>query len=366
MIDIDGSQKSGSGTIARDAVPFCILRGEPLRLRRIRARRDPPGLRPQHLAALEACARLCGGRLEGGRVGAEEVTFHPGAAVRGGEFTWDIGTAGSATMLAMTLLPLALFAEGPSVHTISGGLFQDFAPSVFHFRDVFLPALRAMGAEAELEILQPGYVPRGQGRLRLRVSPCRSALRPLERAEPGRVEEVRGIALDSRLERRQVAERMAGECRRVLRERGVPPDPDRLRLEVLHDSPERPAFQRPAVQPGAALAVWARTSTGCLIGSDGAGAPGRSSEAIGAGVGRRLLEDLDSGAAADRYLADQLIPFAALAAGVSLLRIPGPGDHVESRLWLAERILGAGTARDGRLLRLRGIGYGGGRGGARR
>lgn len=355
MLEIDGSLRSGSGTIARDAVPFAILRGKALRLSRIRAKRSQPGLRPQHLKALEACARLCDGRLEGGWVGASEITFHPGEAIRGGEFSWDIGTAGSATMLAMTLLPLALFAAEPSVHTITGGLFQDFAPSAFHFREVLLPALQAMGADARLEILRPGYVPMGQGRIRLQVAPARGGLRPLERCAAGRVEQAHGIALASRLADRRVAERMARECRQKLARGGYTAG-----VVVLDDTPEKPVYRQAAVQPGAALAVWACTSTGCRIGADMAGAVGRSSERIGAETARRLLEDLGRGATVDRYLADQLIPFAALARGESRFRIPRMTDHVESRLWLVEEILGAKTELDGTLVRIRGIGYGGG------
>ena len=65
------------------------------------------------MAAVRACAELCGGRAEGVRVGADELTFRPGPALRAGSFAWDIGTAGSSTMLALGILPLACFAPGP-------------------------------------------------------------------------------------------------------------------------------------------------------------------------------------------------------------------------------------------------------------
>jgi RNA 3'-terminal phosphate cyclase (ATP) len=114
MLEIDGSEHSGSGTIVRDAVPFCILTEQAIHLRNIRAKRDKPGLRPQHLKALEAAASLCGGKLTGGTVGSREIWFHPGKALKGGTFVWDIGTAGSTAMLALSLMPLCLFADGAS------------------------------------------------------------------------------------------------------------------------------------------------------------------------------------------------------------------------------------------------------------
>ena len=163
MLEIDGSQHSGSGTIVRDAVPFCILMEEEIHLRNIRAKRDKPGLRPQHVKVLEAAAELCGGKLDGGTVGSKEIRFHPGKAIKGGAFNWDIGTAGSTAMLTLSLIPLGLFAEARSTYTMTGGLFQDFAPSLFHFKHVLLPTVRKMGVEVEVRIIQPGYVPKGGG-----------------------------------------------------------------------------------------------------------------------------------------------------------------------------------------------------------
>jgi RNA 3'-terminal phosphate cyclase (ATP) len=122
MIEIDGSEKSGSGTIVRDAVPFSILMGEEIHLFNIRAKREKPGLRAQHLKAMEAAAMICDGRLEGGTIGSREIRFKPGSKVKGGKFAWDIGTAGSAAMLVLCLVPLALFADKPSCYKVTGGL----------------------------------------------------------------------------------------------------------------------------------------------------------------------------------------------------------------------------------------------------
>src|SRR5919106_333575 len=111
MITIDGAKKSGSGTIVRYAVALAALLGQPICLVNARAKRPKPGLRPQHLSSVLACAQLCGARTEGLSVGCQEFSFVPGARIKGGSFTWDIGTAGSATMLALSVLPLACFAD---------------------------------------------------------------------------------------------------------------------------------------------------------------------------------------------------------------------------------------------------------------
>jgi RNA 3'-terminal phosphate cyclase (ATP) len=352
MLEIDGSELSGSGTIVRDAVPFCVLKGQEIHLRNIRAKRDKPGLRPQHLKALEAAASLCDGRLEGGTVGSGEIRFYPGKGIRGGTFASDIGTAGSTAMLALSLLPLGLFAQEASTYRIRGGLFQDFAPSLFHLKHVLLPTVRKLGVEAEVRIVQPGYVPKGGGRMELKITPLKEALTPLNLVSQGRVMSIQGIALASHLKERDVSRRMGKECERALKGRGFRPE-----IELLHDEKESPAFEGPSIQPGAALAVWAQTDRGCLIGADMAGARGRTAEFIGKQTASDLLADLSSGATVDRHLADQVIPFAALAKGTSRFRIPSVTEHVEARLWLVEKILGAKYKIHENLVTIHGIGF---------
>jgi RNA 3'-terminal phosphate cyclase (ATP) len=353
MITIDGSRKSGSGTIVRDAVPFSVLMGEELYLTNIRARRRKPGLRAQHLRGIEASAHICRGHLAGAEIGSKEIRFKPGKAIHGGTFTWDIGTAGSTTMLALSIIPLALFADEPSRHLITGGLFQDFAPSIYHVQYVLVPILQIMGITVDIKIKQPGYVPRGNGQIEVNVLPVRERIKPLTLTDRGKTTGIRGIALSSLLMERNVSDRMAQECRRKLQVRGYVPT-----IDVLYDNIKNPAYQRVSVQAGASLAIWAETDTGCLIGSDMAGAPKRPAEFIGKQVARHLIDVLDTDATVDEHVADQLIPFAALADGCSTYIIPQMTDHIEARLWLAETMLGAKTEIKDNRLSVQGVGYG--------
>ena len=343
MIEVDGSAHSGSGTLLRYAVALSTLLGEPLHMTRIRAKREKPGLRPQHLQAVRACCDLSNGELQGAEVGSGEIFFRPGSTLKGGDYDWDIGTAGSTTMLAFTLIPLALFSSRPSRFYLGGGLFQDFAPSAFHMQKVLSPILKRMGAEVRMEILLPGYPPKGRGRLGVEVKPLRGALQPLRMTEQGTIRGIQGISLSSHLKNDRVSERMADQCIKLLEKRGY-----RAHVEILHDET--------ALQKGAALLLWAETETGCLLGSDQAGKPGRRSEMIARFVVNCLLEDLDAKATTDRHLADQLILFAALAGGTTEYIIPRMTEHVESNLWLVEKILGVRGELDGRRLRIKGIG----------
>jgi RNA 3'-terminal phosphate cyclase (ATP) len=343
VIQIDGSTHSGSGTLLRYAVALATLVREPLRMVQIRARRPKPGLRPQHVQVLRACAALSGGRLEGDQVGSDTIYYLPGNHLEGGEFTWDIGTAGSTTMLALTVIPLALYARSSCRFTMQGGLFQDFAPSALHLREVLLPLIRRMGAEMDLEIVRPGYVPKGQGHLRVAVKALRKPLKSLNLPSQGNLETLRAICLASHLDGERVSERMAAHCQSLLTRRGYP-----VRMAILHDAT--------AIQKGAVMLLTAETRTGCLLGADRAGKRGRSSESIAEFVVKTLLEDLKTGATTDRFLADQLILFAALAEGRTEYLLPRVTEHVNSNLWLVEKILGAKTELQENLLRINGIG----------
>ncbi|MER6411270.1 RNA 3'-terminal phosphate cyclase [Streptomyces humidus] len=54
LLEIDGGACSGSGMIVRQAVACAAVTGTPVHLRHVRAHRPRPGLRHQHLCAVEA------------------------------------------------------------------------------------------------------------------------------------------------------------------------------------------------------------------------------------------------------------------------------------------------------------------------
>ena len=327
----------------RFGVPLAALAGQNLHLTNIRAGRHRPGLRHQHLKAVEAVAQLCQGSLDGAVVGSRELVFRPGRLPRAGSFQWDIGTAGSTTMLALALLPVVAFARGAHVVRLTGGLFQDFAPTAFHVQHALLPLLYRMGLSADLRIVRPGYVPTGGGSLELTVAPVAGQLRSLHLVQHTGELRYWGLALASHLQPRQVSQRMAHACQEVLKSRGLQAD-----IRLLNDDT--------APQAGAALALFA-AAPNAQLGADRAGALRRRAESIGRFVAHALLQDLDSGATVDRYLADQLIIFAALAQGASEFLLPRVTDHVRTNIWLVETILGARAHIDGQHLRIEGVGY---------
>ncbi len=346
MIEIDGSVKSGSGTLLRYGVSLATLLGEELHMWNIRAGRDKPGLRHQHLQSVLACKDMSQGEVKGAALSSMEIQFKPGKKIWGGDYEFDIGTGGSTTMLAMTLLPLACFTTEPSSFTISGGLFQDFAPSAYHMKHVFFPTLRKMGVSADLEVRRPGYAEKGGGIIKVSVQPVADKIKSISLVDCGEIRKIRGIAICSHLAQAKVSHRMAKECERVLSQWGYD-----AKIEAIYDNT--------AIHEGAALAIWAETDI-CLFGADRAGKKGRRAESIGSYVANSLIQDIRSGATVDRFLADQMIIYAALADGVTEYVVPQISDHVEANLWLVEHVLGKfGFEAEviGKRLRIKGVGF---------
>jgi RNA 3'-terminal phosphate cyclase (ATP) len=347
MVEIDGALYSGSGTTVRQAVAFSALTGQAVHIVNVRARRPKAGLRAQHVKVVEAICQLANGTVDGLHEGSRELVFRPGTGQASREerrFCWDIGSAGSTTMLALAVLPVLAFRAHPTAAEIHGGLFQDFAPSLFHLQQVLLPLLKRMGLEAEAEMGRPGYVPRGEGWLCLAVRPVRRVLQPLILTERGAVERLWGIALASHLSERRVSRRMAESAAEAFAAAGY-----QAEIKAQDDAG--------ALQPGAALAAFADCGGGVRLGADRAGAPRRRAESIGRYVARQLLEDLKTGATLDRFAADQIIPFAALASGESRFTIPTVTDHVQTGAWLAKTFLGAEVRIEDHCLTIAGVGF---------
>ena len=302
MLELDGSMGEGGGQILRSSLALSMVTGTPIRIRNIRARRPRPGLMRQHLTAVQAAARVSGAEVDGAEVGSREVAFAPGE-VRPGEHRFDIGTAGSTTLILQTLLPALLRAPGPSVVVLEGGTHNPQAPP-FDFLDrSFLPLVRRMGARIEAVLERPGFYPAGGGRMRVRIGPA-GKLTGLELLERGEIRRRRATALLSALPR-HIAER---ELRHVERETGWPPSSLEIR-EV--DSPGPGNILLLELESEAVTEVFA-----------GFGEKGVPAEAVADRALRELRRYLDAGVPVGEHLADQLLLPLALAGSGTFATLP--------------------------------------------
>jgi RNA 3'-terminal phosphate cyclase (ATP) len=176
MIELDGSTGEGGGQILRTSLTLAMITGRPFRIRRIRARRSKPGLMRQHLVAVQAATQICGARVGGAQVGSQALEFIPGT-VRGGDYRFAIGTAGSCTLVLQTVLPALLTADRPSTLRLSGGTHNPLAPPVQFLQRAFCRLLAGMGADIDVQLERFGFYPAGGGEVSASVKPC-AQLRP--------------------------------------------------------------------------------------------------------------------------------------------------------------------------------------------
>ena len=97
MIALDGAQGEGGGQILRSALSLSMITGQPFTITDIRAGRAKPGLLRQHLTAVKAATEICRATVEGAELRAQRLIFRPGT-VRGGDYRFAIGSAGSSTL----------------------------------------------------------------------------------------------------------------------------------------------------------------------------------------------------------------------------------------------------------------------------
>jgi len=327
MLEIDGSQKSGSGTILRLSIALAAINQEPLHIYNIRHNRKQPGLRPQHLESVITAAKLCNAETEGVMFGSRELWFKPNDIISG-EVRAEIGTAGSISMLLLMVLPICAYAKGDvRVHVVNGGTDVRYAPTINYMKYVLLPTLERMGLKASLSIKRFGYYPKGMGEVILKVN-SGAQLCPLSIEEFGNVEEIEGVSVCTFLEKQRVAERQAETAMNVLRNHGYD-----TKIRVVND-------QSNSLQKGSSIALWSKTSKGVLLGGDAIGEMGKSSEAVGREAAENLMKETDAHTTVDVHLADMLVPYIALANGTSTYLTRKITDHLDTNIWLTEKILG--------------------------
>lgn len=327
MFEIDGGQKSGSGTILRLAIALAAIKGEPLHIVNIRQNRPQPGLKPQHLESVLTAAKLCDAEIEGARLNSRELWFKP-KAIKGGIIEAEIGTAGSIPMLFMTTLPICLFAKNTvKLHVFKGGTDTTHAPTINYLRNVLLKALGRMGVDAEISVQKYGYYPKGMGEATLTVQPTPKlqAIR-LEKAEKTR--SVRGISVCTFLADRKVAERQAKAATETLAQKGYC-----AKIRVVNDTSN-------PMQKGSSIALWAETDSDAIVGADAIGEFKKTAEAVGKEAAEKLLSELAAEASVDIHLADMLIPYAALTKSSSIYLARDLSEHLEANIWLMEKMLG--------------------------
>lgn len=188
MIELDGSTGEGGGQILRTSLALAMCTGQPIAIERIRAKRSKPGLMRQHLTCVRAAAAISDAQVHGAELGSQTLVFEPGL-VRAGDYSFNVGTAGSCTLVLQTILPALMLAEQPSRIALAGGTHNPMAPP-FHFLSrSFAPLLRRLGVGIDLELRRHGFYPAGGGDMSALIYPSRQGLVAFDMLDRGTLRE---------------------------------------------------------------------------------------------------------------------------------------------------------------------------------
>jgi RNA 3'-terminal phosphate cyclase (ATP) len=311
MLQLDGSRGEGGGQILRTSVALSMITGKPFQVRRIRAGRAKPGLMRQHLTAVKAAAKVCGAETEGAELKSNKLTFRPGD-VQPGEYRFDIGTAGSATLVLQTVLPGLMTADGPSKLTLCGGTHNIHAPPFDFLAKAFLPLLGRIGPKVSATLIRPGFYPAGGGEVVVDIHPVQQ-LKPIRLLDAGRIVRRHATAMVSRLPR-HIAERELATLRR------------KLSLSEKETTVEEVR----SLGPGNVLVVEMERERITEV-FTGFGQRGVPAEEVAAGAAREIASYLNTGAPVGEHLADQLLLPLALAGG-GRYRTTAPTPHTTTNV----------------------------------
>ena len=328
MITIDGGMGEGGGQILRAALALSMALGRPFRLEKIRANREKPGLRRQHLLCVQAARELCGAEVAGDALGSLSLRFTPGP-VRPGEYRFAVGTGGSVIMVLQALVPALLFAGAPSRLTVTGGTHVPFAPPFEFMRDTLFPWLERLGPKLAADMQRIGYMEVGGGRVVVDIVPAEPRPLPLETEQGGfggAFALIYGHNLPPGVTARETAV--------LLEERHAPLGLTAENISVLEQSD--PAC--PAEGAGNMVMVGLRHG-GHLTVFGECGWRGRTAEKVAGQAAKRAVEFLRSGAPVEAHLADQLpVPLVLGGGGGFVAQRITP--HTETCLKVIELFTG--------------------------
>lgn len=314
---LDGAQGEGGGQILRSALSLSMITGKPFTITGIRAGRAKPGLLRQHLTAVKAAAEICRAMVEGAELGSQRLLFRPGT-VRGGDYRFAIGSAGSCTLVLQTVLPALWFADGPSRVEVSGGTDNPSAPPADFIRRVLEPLLAKMGIHQQTTLLRHGFYPAGGGVVATEVSPVAS-FNTLQLGERGNIVQMRGEVL------------LAGVPRHVAeREIATLAGSFSLHEQNIHNLPRD---QGPGNTVSLEVESENITERFFVVGEKRV-----SAEVVAAQLVKEVKRYLASTAAVGEYLADQLVLPMALA-GAGEFTVAHPSCHLLTNIAVVERFL---------------------------
>lgn len=348
MIKIDGGFGSGSGQIIRYSLGLSALTKKEFEVTNIRLKRANTGLRPQHVSCISIMSKLCSATAIGNCVSSTELKFSPGK-LNSENISFDIGTAGSITLVLQSIIMPLMFLNKKNTITITGGTDVKGSMSFDYFKEVVLPQLKKYCSYIDIKLLKRGYYPKGQGVIELTTKPkfkikdfksfndfqnhVIDNAKNIDLTDKGKLSLIKGVSHASTdLQKNNVAERQAKTAEFILKQFNVPVS---IRIEY-----------QDTLSTGSGITLWAIFSkensevdpnNPIILGSDCLGEKGLKAENVGMRASENLVRLIKSEACVDKNLADNLILPLGLFLGK--IKTEEMTDHIKAAIYVTESFI---------------------------
>ncbi|MFC2136525.1 RNA 3'-terminal phosphate cyclase [Bacteroidota bacterium] len=332
MIKLDGSFGEGGGAILRQALALSTLTGKPFEISNIRKGRPKPGLKAQHLHSIIALEKISNCNVTNCEIGSEKLTFIPGI-VKNKNVDVDVGTAGSITLLLQSIMLPIIFSGKTVTLNITGGTDVKWSQPVDYFANVLVPTLKDY-AGIDVRTMARGYYPKGQGKVTVKIKSKVQDIKDINMislGDRGELLQIRGVShASSDLADAEVADRQASYAQDLMVNLRVPVHITRQYAKTF--------------STGSGITLWAmfgqeetEVFKPIIVGADALWEKGKKAEDVGKEASENLKKEINSGAVADKYLADQLIPFLAITKG--RIKTSKITNHSKSNIYVTEKFL---------------------------
>lgn len=323
MIRIDGSVGEGGGQMVRTSIALSCLKEKPVEIVNIRMKRDKPGLKAQHKTAIECMKKIFNAETEGLEIGSKNIVFKP-QNPKEGNFSFDIKTAGSITLVLQTIILGVLDSKKTYNISVKGGSDVRWSPPWDYFENVFIPCISNMGINVETQLINRGYYPKGGGEAEIKIHPVKK-IHGLKLDEDNFNPKIQGILHISDLSD-DINKRIKHSAIKTLFKENLEANIRTQRCET--DS------------PGVGLTLWNTQQEKIYLGSSVIGEKGLPSEILGSKCASMMLKTMNSKATVDSHLFDQILPFIFYAKNLnknSVVITKKISSHAETNLWILKK-----------------------------
>ncbi len=286
-----------------------------------------------HTTCVTAAQLISDAEVKGNIIGSSELVFRPNK-VKGCHVTFDIGTAGSTSLVLHTIILPLSFADSESDITIRGGTHVPWSPPFHYLKDVFLPLLKNSGVTVSIDIERWGFYPKGGGVIKALVKPITS-LSALRLEKRGAIKNLKGISAVGNLPI-SIAQRQKISAQEFLKSHNIKADIEVISIPCIGQGTF--FFLLPEFETPSATVETSRAGFSSL------GQRGKRAEDVGKEAAVEFIRYLQSNAP----VADQIVPYLALAHDTSSFTTEGITKHLLTNIWIIKKFLPVQTVISGK------------------